>query len=108
MVRIGPKKPTRWFLREWRASKGWSVRELARRMETSAATVSKLETGAQQWDSSWLARTADAFGLEDDTALLRHPDTPSPADLLTSATDDEKRAVFDFIEFTLRRKANLK
>jgi len=103
MDRIGPRKPTRWFLREWRADRGWSVRELARRMETSPATVSKLETGVQAWDSAWLARAAWAFGVEDDTSLLRPPSGPTPVDLLATATDEQRKAVFDFIEFTLRR-----
>ena len=101
--RIGPRKPTQWFLREWRTSRGWSVREMARRMETSPATISKLETGVQAWDSAWLARAAWAFGLEDDTALLRMPGAPTPDELLARATPDQRRAVMDFIEFTLKR-----
>lgn len=94
MERIDPRMPTRWFLKEWRASRGWSVRELARLMETSASTVSKLETGAQAWDSSWLARAASAFGIDDDMALLRQPNASNIAGLLHSdhVHNDEKPA----------------
>jgi hypothetical protein len=72
-------------------------------METSPATISKLETGVQTWDSSWLARASWAFGLDDDTALLRHPDAPSASELLNRATPDQRQAVLNFIEFTLRK-----
>lgn len=103
MDRIGGNKPVRWYLREWRDHKQWSVRELARRMETSPGTVSKLETGAQAWDASWLARAAFTFGLDDPKRLLEHPDKPTPNDLLRDASPEQADAIKAFIAFTLNR-----
>lgn len=102
MDRIGRPKPTRLFLKEWREHKNWSVRELALRMDVSAATVSKLETGDQAWTGAYLALLGHAFGLGDEKALLSHPKTPTQNELLAGLQPDEQQQITQLIKLFRR------
>lgn len=76
--RIGPKKPRqRAYLREHRKAKGWSQTELANRMETTKATISRYETGKRDYPGGFLAAFAEAVGKKEGD-LFSLPDTASP------------------------------
>lgn len=102
MERIGPRKPVRWYLREWRQSRDWTLEQLGGRMDATKSQISKLERGDTAWDAGWLARAAFAFGIEP-TDLLFPPDKPSPVELLRGLTDEQKETVVD-LALTIRRK----
>ena len=49
------------LLNKLRAGRGWSMEALARRVNTTASTINKLEKGQMQLTEDWLGRLADAF-----------------------------------------------
>lgn len=79
--RIGPRKPVRLYLAEWRAKKGLTQQQLADRLETSDVTVSRWETGERKPDDDAKAAIAWVLGIEL-VDLYRHPDQPSADALL--------------------------
>jgi transcriptional regulator with XRE-family HTH domain len=81
MERAGSKRALRWYAQEWRNHYRLSQEQVAERMGTTKGQVSKLETGRQQFNDKWILGYAEALGLEP-RDLLRHPETPSAADLL--------------------------
>lgn len=49
------------LLNRLRSGRGWSMEALARRVNTTASTINKLEKGQMQLTEDWLERLADAF-----------------------------------------------
>jgi transcriptional regulator with XRE-family HTH domain len=66
VVRIGPKNPPRraLFLREWRLHRGLSQEQLAERLDTTKATISRVETGARDWTGGFVEAAAEALNIE--------------------------------------------
>lgn len=60
-----------WFLREWRKHRGLTQEELAERIDSTKATISRMETGAAPYSQPFLEACADALDCH-------------PADLITS------------------------
>jgi transcriptional regulator with XRE-family HTH domain len=79
--RIGPRRPIRLFLSEWRIDKGLTQEQLAERLGSSHVTVSRWETGKRQPDLRAQEALAEALGI-DAVDLRRHPDQPSADELL--------------------------
>lgn len=80
-ARIGPRKPFRLYIAEWRENRGLSQETLANRLETSGVTISRWETKKRQPDLNALAAIAEAMDI-DVFDLWRHPDQPSADALL--------------------------
>lgn len=80
-ARIGPKRPLRLYLAEWRDAKGKTQQQLADMLETSDVTISRWETGKRQPNLKAQAAYAEALGI-DPLDLRRHPAQPSADDLL--------------------------
>lgn len=77
--RIGPNKPRqRAYLMEHRKAKKWSQTELANRMNTTKATISRYETGKRDYPGGFLAAVAEALG-KSESDLYRLPDAPPPS-----------------------------
>lgn len=79
--RIGPKRPVRLFLSEWRVKRGLTQQQLADRLDTSDVTVSRWETGERRPDDGAKGAIAWVLGCEV-VDLYRHPDQPSADALL--------------------------
>lgn len=79
--RIGPKRPRRIYLQEWRDHRGLTQEQLANRLGTTDVTVSRWETGRSLLSTDVMAAIAEALDIEPQ-ALYRHPDTPSADELL--------------------------
>lgn len=79
--RIGPRKPLRLFLAEWREAKGLTQQQLADRLGTSDVTISRWETYKRQPDLAAQEAVAEALGI-DFVDLRRHPEQPSADALL--------------------------
>lgn len=79
--RIGPKKPVRLYLAEWREHRGLTQKQLGERIGTSDVTVSRWETGERKPDLNAQAAFAEALGI-DVMDLRHHPDTPTADQLL--------------------------
>jgi transcriptional regulator with XRE-family HTH domain len=97
MERIGPKKPVRWYLKEWRKFRGLTQMVVAERLETTHSVISELESGARRMNDDWMAGFAFAYGIEP-ADLLRDPNAPTVADLLRSAPREDQERIIDFIK----------
>jgi transcriptional regulator with XRE-family HTH domain len=102
MDRIGPRTPVRWYLREWRTARGWTLEQLGERMDANKSQIQKLETGKTKWDAGWLARAAFAFGCEPND-LLYPPDRPSPSELLRGLSVEETEKVIDLAKAVTKK-----
>ena len=80
-TRIGPRRPLRLYLVEWREQKGVTQEQLATRLGTTHVTISRWETQKRQPDLNAQAAIAEALGIEL-VDLFRHPDRPSADALL--------------------------
>lgn len=79
--RIGPKKPFKLFIADWREKKGLTQQQLADRLGTTDVTISRWETRMRQADENAREAIAEALGIEPED-LRRHPDQPSADALL--------------------------
>jgi len=99
--RIGPKRPFRLFLAEWRESKGLSQEALGGRLGVTDVTVSRWETGKRRPDLSAQAAIAEALGIEI-VDLFRHPDQPSADAMLRDQPREVQEQAIRLIQ-ALRR-----
>lgn len=96
-VRIGPKRPLRLYLAEWRESRGLTQEQLANRLKTSDVTISRWETGKRQPDLNAQAAISEALGI-DPFDLRRHPDQPSADALLRDQPQEVREQVIRIIQ----------
>jgi transcriptional regulator with XRE-family HTH domain len=75
-TRIGPRKPLRLFIAEWREHRKLTQEQLAQRLGTSDVTISRWETRRRQPDLNAQAALAEALDIEP-FDLRRHPDQPT-------------------------------
>jgi transcriptional regulator with XRE-family HTH domain len=67
-------KATNYF-REWRIWKGWTQQQLADEMQTTKATVSRIENGTRDWSKGYLEAFAHVIGCANIAdPLLRPPE----------------------------------
>lgn len=103
VTRIGPKngKPHRPYFREWREKTGKTQEQVAERIETSKATVSRMEAGKSQYNAGYVQALADALDVEPEQ-LFFDPARPSVDALLKNATPEQRRQVLAVVETMLR------
>ena len=104
--RIGPRRPRRIYLAEWREERGLSQKTLGERFDpiVTDMTVSRWEAGARgergpnsaQLNSDVIAALAEALDCEVED-LYRHPQTPSADALLRGVPEPMKAEVFKMI-----------
>lgn len=80
-VRIGPRRPPRIFLAEWREARGLSQERLGERLGVSKMTVSRWERNVASVNINVMSALAESLDIEP-RDLFRHPDTPSADALL--------------------------
>ena len=97
MDRIGPRKPIRWFLKEWRKHRRLTLQQVAARLETSPSVLSDLENGKSRMNDDWIAGFAWAYQVEP-SDLLRDPAMPTRDELLSMGTPDQLRAAMSLIK----------
>lgn len=101
--RIGPRRPPRIFLADWREARGLSQERLGDRLGVSKMTVSRWERNVASINVNVMSALAEALDIEPND-LFRHPDTPSADALLRNQPDsirDQAIAVIGAL-----RKAN--
>lgn len=79
--RIGPKRPRRTYLAEWREYRRLTQQQLGDRLGVTDVTVSRWETGRTLLNTNVLAAFAEALNIEPQD-VYRHPDQPSADELL--------------------------
>lgn len=80
-TRIGPRRPRRIYLAEWRENRGLTQKQLGDRLEVTDMTVSRWELGRTFLNTNVLAAVSEALDIEP-ADLYRHPDQPSADALL--------------------------
>lgn len=80
-ARIGPRRPRRTYLAEWREYRSLTQQQLGDRLGVSDVTVSRWETGRALLNTNVLAALSEALSIEPQD-LYRHPDQPSADALL--------------------------
>lgn len=103
VARIGPRRgrPHRVYFKEWREYRGLTQEQVADRLETTKATVSRMETGKSQYNRGYLEALADALDCEP-SELFHPPDRPSVDDLLQKAEPADRARVLSMIEAYLK------
>jgi transcriptional regulator with XRE-family HTH domain len=79
--RIGyrPKRPRRrTFIKQWREYRDLTQDDLAERLETSKASISRIENGEQAYTQDFLEACADALRTDPASLLMRDPPTTRP------------------------------
>ena len=110
VTRIGLRgaRPVRTYFREWREWKGWTQQELADRLETTAATVSRIEKGDRDWSKGYLESFAHVIGCPETTDPIRRP--PGAAitldDMLKGATPEIRRQAISVVEALIKSGTN--
>lgn len=97
VTRIGPRKPPRIFLAEWRESVGLTQEQLANRLETTKATISRWENRERDPPLQALGALAEGIGcaVED---LFHDPGRPSADALLRSASPKTLRLAIKMVQ----------
>jgi transcriptional regulator with XRE-family HTH domain len=95
--RIGPKRPLRLYLAQWREQRGLTQQQLADRLGTTDVTVSRWETGKRQPTLNVQAAIAEALDIHP-LDLCRHPDQPSADALLRDQPKQVRDQAFKLIQ----------
>lgn len=104
-ARIGPKRPRRIFLKEWREHRDLTQERLGERLGVSDVTVHRWEKNLSLLNTNVMAAIAEALMIEP-TDLYRHPDQPSADQLLRGASPEVMADVLSYIEFAKNRRAS--
>lgn len=88
-ARPHPKpQPIKLFLREWRQYRdGMTQERLAEAIGTTKATISRIESGKQNWDQEFLQLAAKVLSCDPQDLIVRDPTKP---DALWSVVDGLK------------------
>ena len=97
VARIGPKKPIRLFLAEWRNHRQMTQAQLAGRVGTTVPSISRWENADRDITMGALGAIAEALAC-DVVDLYRDPDRPSADALLRGMDDVTRRQAFRLIE----------
>lgn len=90
-----PRARRRTFFKEWRIHRGLSQEQLADRLETSVASISRIESGTQPYTQDVLEALSEALSTDPASLLMRNPDTP---DAIWSIWDQAKSGERKLIE----------
>lgn len=111
VVRIGlsSARPVGIYFREWREWKGWTQEELAVRLETTAATVSRIENGARDWSKGYLESFAHVMDCPDPTDPIRRPPGTATTldDILKDASPKLRRQAVSVVEALLKTSTDV-
>jgi transcriptional regulator with XRE-family HTH domain len=110
-LRIGPKRPLRAFLAEWRESKGLNQEQVGGRFDppVEKGQVSKWETAGRQGaiNTAVVAEYAEALGIKDARRMYSMPPKdkePPTLDDLAMEQGIDKGVVAAFIELSAQRR----
>lgn len=114
-TRIGPRRPRRIYLAEWRDSRGLTQKQLGQRLDPPVTdmTVSRWEKAARGergtnvalMNTDVLQAVAEALDIEPED-LYRHPDQPSANQLLRHASSDLRDQAIRVIAAIVGKKAS--
>lgn len=86
----------RTFIREWREHRGLTQEQLADRLDTSVASISRIETGTQPYTQDTLEALADALMTDPASLIMRNPSDPDAIwSLWERAKPGERKMIVD-------------
>ena len=98
VTRIGPKKPVRLYIAEWRKHRDdMSQEQLANRIGSTKSSISRWETGERDITLGALGAMAEALQCEVPD-LYRDPARPSADALLRGSSEALRQQAFRLIE----------
>jgi transcriptional regulator with XRE-family HTH domain len=78
MPRVGnPKNRKRHFIRAWREFRGLTQEQLADRLSTTKANISRIENLRQGYTQDFLEACADALRTDAASLIMRDPSDPA-------------------------------
>ena len=110
VTRIGPSRPFKHYLKEWREKQGLTQQQLADRLPvgddgkpTGKDQISRWENGKRDMTMSVQAALSEALGFGDDPGRLFHdPDRPSVDELLKNAPPQKRIEILAVVQTMLR------
>lgn len=103
-VRIGPRRPRRIYLAEWRDHRGLTQEQLGQRLGVAGVSISRWETGRVLLSTDVMAAIAEALAPMEPQDLYRHPDQPSADALLRDQPPEVRDQAIKLIQAI--RRAN--
>jgi transcriptional regulator with XRE-family HTH domain len=94
---VGRMTKPKHFLREWRQYKGLTLEQIAERLHSTHATISRIERGKLPYNQALLEKLAEEYGTEPASLLMRDPKSPRWC-ILDDVTPVERGQVAAFIE----------
>jgi transcriptional regulator with XRE-family HTH domain len=96
-VRVGStSQRRRHFIQQWRKYRGLSQAELAEKIASSEANLSRLETGKQDYTQGMLEAIAAALETDVASLLTRDPKDGEPIwDIMDRATAAQRRQIVE-------------
>jgi transcriptional regulator with XRE-family HTH domain len=91
------RRPT--FIRQWREYRGLTQDDLAARLDTSKASISRTETGRSAYTQDFLEACAEALNTDPASLLMRNP---SDEEAVWSLWDQAKLGERKMIESIVR------
>jgi transcriptional regulator with XRE-family HTH domain len=93
-----PKQRRRTFFKQWRHHRNLSQERLAERLETSVASISRIEAGKQPYTQDFLEALAVALQTDPASLIMRDPTEPDALwSLWDNAKQGEKKMILDIV-----------
>lgn len=87
--RIGQRRRVHYYLREWRDSRNWTLKQLGDLVGVGENTIWRWENEQHRLNAEKLAQLAEVFGFKDGDSFTRPPtDRPSLDTILKDAPPD--------------------
>ena len=84
----------RTYIRQWREHRGLTQEQLADRLETSVASISRLESGMQPYTQDVLEALAEALNTDPASLIMRDPAHPEAMwSIWESAKQGERKLI---------------
>ena len=105
--RIGFKRPKQrrpTFFKQWRTHRGLSQERLAERLETSVASVSRIESGKQPYTQDYLEVLAVALQTDPASLIMRDPLDPDAMwSIWDNAKQGERKRILDIARTIVKK-----
>ena len=102
-----PRQRRRTFFKEWREFRDLSQERLAERLETSVASVSRIESGKQPYTQDYLEALAHAMQTDPASLLMRDPSDPDAIwSIWDNAKPGERRMIIDLAKTVIKTGTN--
>lgn len=91
-----PRARRRTFFKEWREFRELSQQQLADRLDTSVASISRIESGTQPYTQDVLEALAEALRTDPASLLMRNPNDPEAIwSIWDNAKPGERKMIVD-------------